>query len=107
MELQRPTTVAEYLKDRKCAGFKPVPRYSLAGDMLEIHVEGEPAYAETVNEHLTVLRAFSDKRIVGLKVFGVASGEVSALQTAATSLWPCRGTRKPLPRRASRAMLPA
>jgi hypothetical protein len=60
-----------YLAGKKCGPFKPVPRYSLAGDMLEIHFEDEMAYAEQVNEHLTLLRAFSDKRVVGAKVFGV------------------------------------
>ncbi len=73
MELQMPETVTQYLAGKTCKGFKPVPRYSLTGDMLEVHIEGEPAYAETVNEYLTVLRAFSDKRIVGVKVFGVAA----------------------------------
>lgn len=71
MELQIPETLDKYLRTHAPKGFKPVPRYSMTGDMLEIHFEGEPAYAETVNEHLTVLRAFSDKRVVGVKVFGV------------------------------------
>lgn len=67
-------TVSDYLAKHPYRGpFKPVPRYSAIGDMLEIHYEEEPAYAEPVNEHLTLLRAFSDKRIVGMKVFGVAA----------------------------------
>lgn len=71
MELKLPASLADYLEKNKCKGFKPVPRYSGTGDMLEIHFEDEPAFAEPVNESLTLLRAFSDKRIVGAKVFGI------------------------------------
>ena len=61
----------EYLKGRRPQGFKPVPRYSSSGDVLEAYWEDAPAYADQITPYLIVMRAFGDKRAVGVKVFGV------------------------------------
>ena len=71
--MDTPETLTDYLKGKTCEGFKPVPRYSLAGDMFEVYIEGEPGCTVPVNEFLTIVRAFSDSRILGVKVFGVAA----------------------------------
>lgn len=61
----------EYLRDRKPGPFRPVPRYSVMGAMLEVYWEDEPAYADQISPTLTVMRAFSDKRAVGAKLYDV------------------------------------
>ena len=53
--------------------FKPLALYSTVGDVLQVYLEDEPAYAQQVSPEITVLRAFSDGRIVGVKVSYVAA----------------------------------
>ena len=71
MNIDLPWDLEEDLKNRPRGPFKPVLRYSRIGDMVEIHFEEDPAFAVQVNEYLTLLRAFSDRRLVGVKIFGV------------------------------------
>lgn len=51
--------------------FKPVPFFSVVGNMLVIHFEDERAYAESLSQQVTVLRSFKDKRIIGVKLFEI------------------------------------
>ena len=55
----------------KPADFKPGATYSHVGDLLKVYLEDEPAYAVQLTPLLTVLRAFKDHRIVGVKVAGI------------------------------------
>ena len=61
-----------YLQEHPHKGpFQPAPRYSEVGGMLEVHFEDVPAYVKPVNPQVTLLLAFDDKRVVGVKVFDV------------------------------------
>ena len=55
--------------------FKPIPVYSQIGDMLTVFWEdGGPndyGYADQVNSQITVIRAMSDQRPIGVKVYGI------------------------------------
>ena len=54
-----------------CGEFKPgLPFYNRDGDMIEIWLENESSYAESLGE-ITVERAQSDNRIVGIKIHRV------------------------------------
>lgn len=64
-------TLTEYLKAHPCKGFKVHPFYSVIGDLLDVYFENEVGYAETIAPGVDVIRAFSDKRIVGVKLFGI------------------------------------
>lgn len=62
----------EYLKGRKPGPFRPgVLLYSVRGRMLEAYWEDVPARADPVSPSLTVMRAFSDNRPVGVKLYDV------------------------------------
>lgn len=61
-----------YLKGRMPGPFQPGRMvYSVVGAMLEVYWEDEPAYADQITPTLTVMRAFSDKRPVGVKLYDV------------------------------------
>lgn len=68
--------LAEHLRNHRPGPVKPVPRYSERGDMVEVHWDPEPAFADRVTEQLTLLRAFSDRRVVGVKLYDVVGPEV-------------------------------
>lgn len=64
----------DYLRGRKPGPFQPIPFYSKVGDMLEVYwEEGAPdgGYSDPINNELTVIRAVSDNRPIGVKVYGV------------------------------------
>lgn len=61
----------DFLRGRAPKWQGPFPRYSAAGDMLEVHFEDVPAFADQIAPTITLLRAMSDKRVVGVKVFDV------------------------------------
>lgn len=62
----------EHLKGRKPGQFRPgVLLYGVRGRMLEAYWEDEPAWADPVSPSLTVMRAFSDNRPVGVKLYDV------------------------------------
>ena len=57
--------------DLPTPSFKPLPVYSHVGDLLKLYWDNEPGYAEQINPYVTLIRAFSDKRIVGVKIGGI------------------------------------
>lgn len=61
-------TLREYLAANPCKGFNPSPLYIPTGDYLLCFSEDEKAYAEQLSPYLTIYRAFSDGRVVGVKV---------------------------------------
>jgi hypothetical protein len=61
----------EYLRTHPPKGFKPVPYYSAAGDFLLLYFEDEAGYTEGLGERAEVIRAFSDGRVVGVKIYRV------------------------------------
>jgi len=52
--------------------FQIRPTYSVAGDCVEVFMEDADHYAEYVNCWLTVYKAFSDKRIVGIQINNIS-----------------------------------
>lgn len=64
-------TLEEYMRGKSCEGHKPVPTYSRVGDQLSLYFDPESGYAEPLNESVTLIRAFSDKRVVGVKITGI------------------------------------
>jgi hypothetical protein len=52
--------------------FKAVAMYNRHGNMIEWYWDDEPAYEDPINEGKkwtgSLLRAFSDKRVVGVKI---------------------------------------
>ena len=61
----------EYLKTHKSKGFHPVPHYSALGDFATFYFRDERAYAERVDDLLTVYRSMQTKELVGCKIKGV------------------------------------
>lgn len=72
MELLLPPSLEQMLAARPPGGFKAVAVYSEKGNMVKWHWDEEPAYEEPVAEGGvwvgSLLRAFSDKRVVGIKL---------------------------------------
>lgn len=64
-------TLTEYLADRECKGFAPVPHYIPATDNLIVFFGGEFALEEQVNDSLMVYRSAKTGEIVGCKIMGV------------------------------------
>jgi hypothetical protein len=63
----------DYLRSRAPGPFKPAAHYSHNGDMLEVYFEDVPAYSENLTPDIVLIRADDDRRVVGVKVFGVAN----------------------------------
>ena len=51
--------------------FEPRPFYVPCGDHIEVYTEDAESYAEWVSPYLTVMRAFDDHRVVGVKIRNV------------------------------------
>lgn len=73
--------LSEYIAAHPPKGFRPVPSFSVAGNMLSVYFEDDPGFAETLNPQVTVIRAFSDRRIVGVKLFEVPELIAEAIRT--------------------------
>jgi hypothetical protein len=62
------TDLKDWLQHRQPKGFKPIPIYSARGDQLRIYFENEEGFAENLNDDVILIRAFKDRRIVGVKI---------------------------------------
>jgi hypothetical protein len=60
-----------YLEGKTAKGFEPRPVYSPDGDFLTFYFRNDEAYAERVDEVLTVYRAIESRELVGCKIKGV------------------------------------
>lgn len=57
-----------YMKDKTPGTFKPGKvRYSRIGEMIEVHWQDDPAYAENCGD-VVLLRSFATKQVVGVKI---------------------------------------
>jgi hypothetical protein len=63
--------LTEYLQGRVCRGFHPHPFYSKEGDFLTYFFRGDNAYAERIDDILTVYRSMDTTELVGFKIKGV------------------------------------
>jgi hypothetical protein len=63
--------LTEYLKGRPFQGFHPHPFYSKEGDFLTYYFRGDEAYADRVDDILTVYRSMESNELVGFKIKGV------------------------------------
>jgi hypothetical protein len=61
----------EFLETKEPLGFESRPTYSPDGDFLTFYFRADEAYAERVDELLTVFRAIDSHELVGCKVKGV------------------------------------
>lgn len=64
-------TVRDFIRSRPPKGFKPCPFYSRESDTLSVNFEGADSYAESLcgsGGMVTLMRAFDDGRIVGVKI---------------------------------------
>jgi hypothetical protein len=64
--------LTEYLKGRKCEGFRSVPYVSKEGDFVTYFFEETECYAERADDRLTIYLAPGDDRLVGVKLKGIA-----------------------------------
>jgi len=61
----------EYLAERKCQGFKPVPHYFANGDFVTYYLSDERCYAQRVDDLLTVYLSMQTHELAGCKIKGV------------------------------------
>ena len=61
----------EYLKTHECKAFHSTPQYSALGDFVTFHFREDRAYAQRIDDLLTVYRSMETKELVGCKIKGV------------------------------------
>ncbi len=61
----------QYLEGKTAQGFEPRPFYSPEGDFLVFYFREDEAFAERVDELLTVYRSMELREFVGCKIKGV------------------------------------
>jgi len=67
------TNLIEFLTGKQPEGFVPHPMYSRDGDTLTFFFRNEEAYAERVDELLTIYKTFDSGELAGCKIKGVRS----------------------------------
>jgi hypothetical protein len=63
--------LTEYLETHHSRGFRPVPHYFRQGDFVTYYFRDERAFAQRVDDLLTVFISFDTKELVGCKIKGV------------------------------------
>jgi hypothetical protein len=63
--------LTDYLKGKKCKGFRPVPHYHSGGDFVSFFFKPDRPFARKVDNFLTVYLAMDSKELVGCKIDGV------------------------------------
>jgi hypothetical protein len=61
----------EYIRENKCEGFTPKPRYCAEGDFVSYFLKDDPCFAQRVDELVTVYHANETNELVGCKIKGV------------------------------------
>lgn len=61
----------QFLEEKTAHGFEPRPYYSHDGDFLVFYLREDEAFAERVDDLLTVYRSMETKEPVGCKIKGV------------------------------------
>ena len=64
-------TLADYIKGKRPAAFEARPLYVAEGDCLTFYFKDDDAYAERIDELLTVYRSAGTRELVGCQVKGV------------------------------------
>ncbi len=63
--------LTQFLEGKTAQGFEPRPYYSSDGDFLVFYLRDDEAFAERVDDLLTVYRSIKTKELVGCKIKGV------------------------------------
>lgn len=64
-------TLNEFLRDKECKGFRPIPHYSKDGDMITYFSKDVRCYVKQVDDLLSIYYSDVTDEIVGIKIKGI------------------------------------